>query len=231
MDTEFDFESHPHRRYNILTGEWILVSPHRTKRPWLGKVEKIITEKRPKYDENCYLCPTNTRIGGHENPNYKGTFVFDNDFAALLPDAPTGSFDKGNGLLRAESESGICRVINFSPDHSLTLAQMEQSAIVGVIDTWVSQYEELGAKKDINHVQIFENKGDIMGNSNPHPHGQIWAQRNIPVEPTKKLDTQKQHFEKTGNGLLADYIELELQEKERIVFENKHFLVVVPFHF
>ncbi len=229
MAEKFNFESHPHRRYNILTGEWILVSPHRTKRPWLGKVERLTSEKRPRYDENCYLCPTNSRIGGHKNPNYKGTFVFENDFAALLSDAPEGKYDKGNGLLKAESESGICRVINFSPDHSLTLAQMEENAIVGVVDTWIDQYKELGAKDAINHVQIFENKGDMMGNSNPHPHGQIWAQRTVPVEPAKKLGTQKQHFEDKGKGLLADYIELEIQEKERIVFENKHFLVIVPF--
>ena len=228
MSDNFDFESHPHRRYNILTGEWILVSPHRTKRPWLGKVEKLTTEIRPTYDENCYLCPTNTRIGGHKNPNYKGTFVFDNDFAALLPDAPEGSINKG-GLLKAESESGICRVINFSPDHSLTLAQMDESSIVGVVDTWVDQYNELGAEKNINHVQIFENKGDIMGNSNPHPHGQIWSQKTVPVENAKKVVQQKLHFDENGTGLLADYIKIEMEEKERIVFENEHFLVLVPF--
>ncbi len=228
MSDNFDFESHPHRRYNILTGEWILVSPHRTKRPWLGKVEKLTTERRPTYDENCYLCPTNTRIGGHKNPNYKGTFVFDNDFAALLPNAPEGSINKG-GLLKAESESGICRVINFSPDHSLTLAQMEEESIVGVVDTWIEQYTELGAKENINHVQIFENKGDIMGNSNPHPHGQIWSQKTVPVENYKKVIQQKLHFDEKGSGLLADYIKIEMEEKERIVFENEHFLVIVPF--
>ncbi|MEN8138110.1 MAG: UDP-glucose--hexose-1-phosphate uridylyltransferase [Bacteroidota bacterium] len=228
MTEEFDFESHPHRRYNILTGEWILVSPHRTKRPWLGKVEKLTTEHRPSYDENCYLCPTNTRVGGHENPDYKGTFVFDNDFAALLPDAPKGSYDIG-GLLKAESESGICRVINFSPDHSLTLAQMKKESIVDVVNTWIDQYIELGNKEDINHVQIFENKGDIMGNSNPHPHGQIWSQKTVPVENAKKVFQQRKYFDEKASGLLAGYIEIEMEEKERIVFENEHFLVLVPF--
>ena len=228
MSDNFDFESHPHRRYNILTGEWILVSPHRTKRPWLGKVEKLTTERRPAYDENCYLCPTNTRIGGDKNPNYKGTFVFENDFAALLPDAPEGSINKG-GLLKAESESGICRVINFSPDHSLTLAQMDEASILSVVDTWIEQYTELGSKENINHVQIFENKGDIMGNSNPHPHGQIWSQKTVPVENAKKVIQQKLHFDENGSGLLADYIKIEMEEKERIVFENEHFLVLVPF--
>jgi len=229
MSEQFDFESHPHRRLNILTGEWILVSPHRTKRPWNGKVEKVQESIRPTYDENCYLCPTNTRAGGNKNPDYKGTFVFQNDFAALIPDAPKGNFEKGNGLLKAESESGICRVINFSPDHSLTLAQMKKTDILGVINTWIDQYTELGAKEDINHVQIFENKGDIMGNSNPHPHGQIWAQRHVPVEPEKKTFQQKKYFEEKGTGLLEDYIKVELEEKERIIFENDHFLVIVPF--
>ena len=229
MEEKFDFESHPHRRYNILTDEWILVSPHRTKRPWLGKIEKTTTEQRPVYDENCYLCPTNTRIGGHKNPDYKGTFVFENDFAALMPNSPEGKYNRGNGLLQAESESGICRVINFSPNHNLTLAQMEESAIVSVIDTWIEQYKDLRAKEDINHVQIFENKGDIMGNSNPHPHGQIWAQKSIPVEAIKKIKTQKKYFSEKGSGLINDYLNIEILDKERIIFENEHFLVIVPF--
>lgn len=228
MSDKFDFESHPHRRYNILTGEWILVSPHRNKRPWLGKVEKHTTEKRTTYDENCYLCPTNSRIGGDKNPNYKNTFVFDNDFAALLPNTPEGSINKG-GLLKAESESGICRVINFSPNHSLTLAEMQEKDIIGVVNTWINQYSELGAIEDINHVQVFENKGDIMGNSNPHPHGQIWSQKTIPVENVKKINQQKKHFNENSSGLLEDYLKIEFEEKERIIFENVHFVVLVPF--
>ena len=225
---KFNFESHTHRRYNILTGEWVLVSPHRTKRPWLGKIESLTSERRPKYDSSCFLCPTNERVGGDVNPNYKHTFVFDNDFAALLPNIPKGSINIG-GLLKAESETGICRVINFSPDHSLTLAEMDLHGILGVVNTWIEQYKDLGSKKEINHVQIFENKGDIMGNSNPHPHGQIWAQNTIPVEPVKKSFHQKKYFEENNRGLLEDYIKIELNEKKRIVFENNFFIVLVPF--
>ena len=228
MKNTFDFESNTHRRFNILTGEWVLVSPHRTKRPWQGKIEKLIIEERPSYDSSCYLCPTNTRVGGHVNPNYKGTYVFDNDFAALLPDTPNGNYNI-NGLLQAKSESGVCRVINFSPNHSVTLAQMDMQDIFEVVETWINQYKELGEMEDINHIQIFENKGDIMGNSNPHPHGQIWAQKTIPVEPLKKTYQQKKYFEEKNSGLLADYLKIELQKNERIVYENKHFVIIVPF--
>lgn len=225
---KFDMEKHPHRRHNILTGEWVLVSPHRTKRPWQGRVEKKATKEKVFYDENCYLCPNNTRAGGHKNPNYKDVFVFDNDFAALIPDSPKGECNMEE-LLKAKSETGICRVINFSPNHSLTLAQMNEDDILSVIKTWVKQYEELAAMEDINYVQIFENKGDIMGNSNPHPHGQIWAQISIPDEPAKKTLQQKKYYNKYKKGLLEQYINIEKKQKERIVFENNDFLVLVPF--
>nr|WP_299382862.1 UDP-glucose--hexose-1-phosphate uridylyltransferase [Allomuricauda sp.] len=217
----------PHRRYNILTGEWILVSPHRTKRPWQGKTEKQATEQRPKYDPNCYLCPSNTRANGEVNPNYQSTFSFVNDFGAIVMDGEEESYSEG--LLKAASELGICKVICFSPDHSLTLPLMEVDAITEVVKLWKKEYAELGALEHINHVQIFENKGEIMGCSNPHPHGQIWAQSSIPEEPRKKLATQSAYFKEKGSSLVGDYLNQELAAKERIVLENADFVALVPF--
>jgi UDPglucose--hexose-1-phosphate uridylyltransferase len=163
-----DFNNAPHRRKNILTGEWVLVSPHRTKRPWQGKKDKPQEVERLAYDPNCYLCPGNERAGGAKNPAYTGTYSFQNDFAALLED-PEETFK--DGLLEAESESGICKVICYSPNHSLTLPLMEVGDIIEVINLWQKEYTTLGSDPNINHVQIFENKGAIMGCSNPHPHG------------------------------------------------------------
>ncbi len=217
----------PHRRYNILTGEWILVSPHRTKRPWQGKQEKSSYPLRPEYDPACYLCPTNQRASGAVNPDYKGTYAFVNDYSALLLDSGTEVYE--NGLLRAEKEQGICKVICFSPNHSLTLPLMELSDIANVVQLWQKEYNELGSLPEINHVQIFENKGDMMGCSNPHPHGQIWAQSTIPEEPRKKTLQQKEYWERNNQSLLKDYLEQELQLKERIVFENDDFVALVPF--
>ena len=165
-----DFNTHPHRRYNILTGEWVLVSPHRTKRPWQGRLEKVVGEERPSYDPDCFLCPGNIRASGDKNPDYQDPYTFVNDFSALLPEGPQEEFN--DGLLKASSETGICRVVCFSPDHSLTLPVMEIADIVKVIQKWKEEYEDLGARAEINHVMIFENKGDMMGCSNPHPHGQ-----------------------------------------------------------
>lgn len=217
----------PHRRYNILTDEWVLVSPHRTKRPWQGKTDKSITVKKAKYDESCYLCPSNKRASGDVNPDYPGTYSFNNDFAALLSDTEESTFNEG--LLKATSESGLCKVICFSPDHSLTLPLMSVSEISDVISLWKKEYAELGANPNINHVQIFENKGDIMGCSNPHPHGQIWAQRSIPEVVLNKQVQQKKYWDANNKSLLSDYIQQEIELDERIILKNDHFVALVPY--
>ncbi|MGQ1911372.1 UDP-glucose--hexose-1-phosphate uridylyltransferase [Marinifilum sp. RC60d5] len=225
---KFDYIENPHRRYNPLTGEWILVSPHRSKRPWQGQVEKVVEEKRPSHDPNCYLCPGNDRIGGEKNPNYEDVYSFQNDFSALLQDTPKGEYADGD-LFKAESESGVCKVICFSPDHSLTVPEMKVENIRKVVDLWCKEYKELGDREDIGYVQIFENKGAIMGCSNPHPHGQIWASGLIPLETSKETETQKEYFEKHGRTMLFDYLTSELEKKERIVVENDSFIALVPF--
>jgi len=226
--SKFNFEDHPHRRYNPLIGSWVQVSPHRAKRPWQGQVEDIPTEKKPAYDEKCYLCPTNERVGSDTNPDYKDTYVFTNDFSALLEETPDGDYEDGD-LFLANSEKGICRVICFSPRHDLSIPDMEVPAIIKVVDLWQQEYKSLGAKDFINYVQIFENKGSVMGASNPHPHGQIWAEQSIPDEPAKEDVRQREYFQKHGSSLLADYLQKELDKSERIVVENEHFVALVPF--
>ncbi|MDP8298534.1 MAG: UDP-glucose--hexose-1-phosphate uridylyltransferase [Candidatus Tantalella remota] len=216
----------PHRRYNILTGEWILVSPHRAERPWLGEKEALPPDTRPEYDEKCYLCPGNTRAGGEKNPKYDSTYVFTNDYAALLPEKEV-SIDVSDPLFRTEWVNGTCRVICFSPRHDLTLAGMSTGEIRKVVDTWAEQTMELG--KTYKWVQVFENKGAIMGCSNPHPHSQIWAGSALPDEPNKEDRTQAKYFEKNGTVLLTDYLEKELDSGERVVLENERWAVLVPF--
>jgi len=221
----------PHRRYNPLTDSWVLVSPHRSKRPWQGQVEKLPSDTRPAYDPGCYLCPGNTRANGEQNPDYAGVFVFDNDFAALLPEKqePDAEAEKSSAFFQARPERGLARVICFSPRHDLTIPEMDTTAIRQVVDAWVDEYRTLGAKPFIRYVQIFENKGAVMGCSNPHPHGQIWAQSSIPDEPLKKQQAQLKYWKKHGRTLLADYLLEEQAKNERILFENEHFTALVPF--
>ncbi|RPJ18754.1 MAG: galactose-1-phosphate uridylyltransferase, partial [Chloroflexi bacterium] len=195
----------PHRRFNPLTHEWVLVSPHRAKRPWLGQVEKTPLENLPQYEPDCYLCPRNDRAGGLKNPDYAATFVFDNDFSALLPDE-IHDHAPDHPLLASVSERGLCRVICFSPRHDLTLPELDQAAIENIISTWTKQTVELGAKDFIHYVQVFENKGALMGCSNPHPHSQIWATEHIPNEPAKELEHQRAYFNEHGHALLTDYL-------------------------
>ena len=220
-------QDYSHKRYNILTGEWVLVSPHRAKRPWQGQNEAVNNEKRPSYDESCYLCPGNTRINGEVNPEYTDVFVFTNDFAALQNDSPT--FNVNDALLKAQSETGICKVICFSPDHSKSLADMSASEIQKVVFTWQKEFKELSENPKINYVQIFENKGAVMGCSNPHPHGQIWSQSSLPNEVLKKNTQQLDYYNIKKSSLLGDYLTQELDKNERIIFENDGFVVLVPF--
>ncbi|MEQ9299968.1 MAG: UDP-glucose--hexose-1-phosphate uridylyltransferase [Cyclobacteriaceae bacterium] len=217
----------PHKRYNPLSDEWVLVSPHRTKRPWQGKTEDIVVADRSSYDSKCYLCPGNKRAGGEKNPTYESTFVFKNDFAALIDEGATEVISEG--LLKMQEERGICKVMCFSPDHSLTIPEMEKEDLIKVIKMWKSEFDVLASNPTISSVQIFENKGAIMGCSNPHPHGQIWAQSSIPNETQKQTITQQQYFAAHNRSMLADYLEQELEEEGRIIVKNEHFVCLVPF--
>ena len=220
----------PHRRFNPLTRDWVLVSPHRTQRPWRGQVEAAATVPNLQYDPACYLCPGNERAGGTRNPNYESTFVFTNDFAALKPEVQLQrQEDSQRNLRHAESEAGICKVVCFSARHDLTLARMTLPELTNLMNVWAAQYEEIGSLPYINYVQIFENRGEIMGCSNPHPHGQIWANQTIPNEPRKEQEAQKAYLETNRTCLLCDYLELEIKDGTRVVVENTDFAALVPF--
>ena len=215
----------PHRRLNALTNEWVLVSPHRATRPWQGEVAPLPTTKEPTYDPNCYLCPGNARAGGIQNPVYSSTFVFENDFAALLPDIQSESVDEG-GLFVAQSERGECRVICFSPRHDQTIGRMAPAAVRRIIDLWAEHSDELG--RTYRWVQVFENRGQAMGASSAHPHGQIWAGTALPVQAAREDASQLRWCDRTGQRLLLAYAAQE-HDGPRVVVENEDWLVVVPF--
>jgi UDPglucose--hexose-1-phosphate uridylyltransferase len=217
---------HPHRRYNPLTAEYVLISPHRAKRPWQGQVEKSPADTRPAYEPGCYLCPGNTRTSGQKNPAYENTYVFTNDFPALLPDTPAAE-GSPSSLLQMASVRGTCRVICFSPRHDLTLPEMPVGDIRQIVDAWAEQILDLG--HTYRWVQLFENKGSVMGSSMPHPHGQIWALDTLPNEAFKEDKTQRAYWLENGRALLVDYAAQEAEQGERIVVENEHWLAVVPF--
>jgi UDPglucose--hexose-1-phosphate uridylyltransferase len=219
----------PHRRFNPLTGEWVLVSPQRTQRPWQGQVERPPERTLLRYDPTCYLCPGNRRAGSAQNPAYTSTFVFENDFAALRADTPAHAFQDERGFITARSERGVCKVVCFSPRHDLTLGQMTPEDIGQVVDVWAQEYLSLGALPFIHHVQIFENRGEMMGCSNPHPHGQIWANETVPSEPLKEQKAFLAYRERNGSCLLCDYAAYEIAQRERMVAENDDFIACVPF--
>ena len=223
-----ELQHKPHRRFNPLLREWVLVSPHRTERPWSGRIEDAAVPAVLSYDPSCYLCPENERANRARNPAYTTTFVFDNDYPALLPEAPSVEFE-GDGLLTAKAEAGLCRVVCFSPRHDLTIPLMSAAEVRQVVDVWSQQFRDLQKLSWIRHIQIFENRGTLLGASNPHPHCQIWANASLPNVPARELDSFRDYAARKNSCLLCDYLQVELRSRERVVYQNAGFAVVVPF--
>ena len=217
-----------HRRFNPLLKEWVLVSPRRTQRPWLGKVEDIAATEQPAYDPSCYLCPGNVRAGGARNPHYSSVFSFENDFPALLPDVPEIDLDSGP-LLEARSERGVCQVVCFSPRHDQAISRMSSAEVRAVVDELIARSSSLASVPWVSYVQIFENRGELMGASNPHPHCQIWASASVPNVPARESASLSEYRNAHGSCLLCDYLEVELNLQERILWQNDAFVVLVPF--
>ncbi|MEM7610579.1 MAG: UDP-glucose--hexose-1-phosphate uridylyltransferase [Pseudomonadota bacterium] len=215
----------PHRRFNVLNGTWVIVSPHRTQRPWQGQKEPSQPAESASYDADCYLCPGNVRNTGASNPNYRGTYVFDNDYPALLDDA--SNTQSNDPLFQSAPVRGRCRVVCYSPQHDLTMAGMTTSQLAAVVDTWAEEFMMLS--EDYQWVQIFENRGEAMGCSNPHPHGQIWATDVLPGEAVRETQRQQAWLHEHGTTLLDDYVAREIAARERVVIESEHWLLVVPY--
>jgi UDPglucose--hexose-1-phosphate uridylyltransferase len=218
----------PHRRLNLLTGAWVLVSPHRMGRPWQGETGDSSHDDAPSHDPACYLCAGNARVGGAKNPNYERVWVFDNDFPAILEPQTTQPLSTDPLLVQAP-ETGVCRVICYTPDHTKTMAKMSAEEVHAVVDVWTAQWQELAARPDIGAVTVFENRGAMMGASNPHPHGQIWATSSVPHELAIETQRQVDYFGAQGRPLLIDYVEREMKAGERIIFANDSFVVLVPY--